>query len=234
MSSLKELQEFFDRYEEVDKYCRERDRKEAPDFNIFEILKVEHIEVAHSRMLFNLLSPKGSHGQGPRFLTNFLGYCKDNIGGFPELLARGLDQNDRVEVIREFGSAWGRPDLAIYSRNLRFALIIEIKIDADDQDKQIEHYRDSLRNVFEFAPPERRALIYLSTLGLPAIRPGQARASEYLCMSYRTHIAEWLDLCCREGLPTPVHELLLQYIATLRNLKDQPMEASERDEPNKE
>src|SRR6266481_7980233 len=119
MSTLKEVQEFFDRYEKVRENCRERDRKEAPDFNIFKILKVERIEVVHSRMLFNLLNPDGSHGQGSRFLTSFIRYCEEKIGGFPELLTRDLDQNDRVEVIREFGSAWGRPDLAIYSRGLK-------------------------------------------------------------------------------------------------------------------
>ncbi len=105
-------------------------------------------------MLFNLLSPAGSHGQGPRFLTSFLRYCKDKIVNFPELLARALVENDRVVVVREFGSAWGRPDLAIYSKVLKFALIIEIKIDADDQTEQIPRYLKSLRDDFPFAPPQ--------------------------------------------------------------------------------
>src|SRR5437660_12720896 len=50
-------------------------------FNIFQILRVGHLEVTtHSPILAELLNPKGRHGQGAAFLRLFLARFK--IGGF--------------------------------------------------------------------------------------------------------------------------------------------------------
>jgi hypothetical protein len=236
MSSGKEIQEFFNRYEEKRERWRKRDREEAPDFNVFETLRVERNETIHCRMLGDLPNPDGSHGQGLRFLASFLCYCRKNIHGFPRLLDGDFDKSARVRIIREFGSAWGRPDLAIYSESLRFALIIEIKIDADDQEGQIPRYLESLHHDFSFAPRERRALVYLSLSGDRAKKAGQACAGQdYFCMSHGKHVAEWLDSCSSEKLPIRVRGLLLQYVDTLRNLTEKrPTEEPESDEIIKE
>jgi hypothetical protein len=73
------ISEFVSRFEEFRPPFRQflsdrrsRDKREAPEFNVFELLRVERNEAAHSRFLANLLDPAGTHGQGAFFLNHFL------------------------------------------------------------------------------------------------------------------------------------------------------------------
>ena len=56
-------------------------RATGEHFNIFQILRVGHLEVTtHSPILAELLNPKGNHGQGAVFLGRFLEQFE--VGGF--------------------------------------------------------------------------------------------------------------------------------------------------------
>jgi PD-(D/E)XK nuclease superfamily len=217
-------------FETILENCRERDQRHAPDFNIFEIAGIESNEAVHSRMLSNLLNPDGSHGQGPLFLTRFIRHCENNIASFPSLLDSDIKKTDFVQVIREFGSSDGRPDIVIYSRSPAFALIIENKIYAEDQDKQLSRYRKLLDGEnFRFVGG-RRALIYLSLSGKRVRENGAISDRDYFRLSYKTDIKEWLQ-SCYDGIPSRLHELLRQYLDALDNLGDErPTEVSESDE----
>jgi hypothetical protein len=206
--------------------CRERNQREAPEFNIFEIARIESNEAVHSRMLSTLLNPDGTHGQGPLFLTRFIRHCENKVTGFPKLLDRDLEGTDLVQVISEFGSVDGRPDIVIYSRSPAFALIIENKIYAGDQDKQLSRYRKLLDESFQFAEG-RKALIYLSIWGRRCSENSAISEGDYSRLSYKTDVKEWLQSCC-EKIPPRVHELLRQYLDTLDSITDEvPTEASE-------
>jgi hypothetical protein len=206
--------------------CRESDERHAPDFNIFEIARIESNEAVHSRMLSNLLNPDGSHGQGPLFLTGFVRLCENRIAGFPALLDREIKRTDVIHVTSELGSGYGRADIAIYSRSPAFALIIENKIYAGDQDRQIPRYRDWLEKGFQFAEG-RKALIYLSLSGKRVPVSSGISDRDYFVLSYKTDVREWLQFC-RDGIPSRVHEILQQYLDTLADLTEEiPTEASE-------
>jgi hypothetical protein len=199
--------------------CRERDQRHAPDFNIFEIARIESNEAVHSRMLSDLLNPDGRHGQGPLFLTRFIRHCENKFTGFPALLDRNIEGTDFVQVIPEFGSADGRPDIVIYSRSPAFALIIENKIYAGDQDKQLLRYRKLLDESFRFADG-RKVLIYLSLLGKGCSENSGISEGDYFRLSYKTDVKEWLQ-SCYDRVPARVLELLRQYLDALDNLPDE-------------
>lgn len=73
--------------EERRKQDRERDKAEAPRFNLFRLLGVEPDEVrTHSAFIADLLDPEGSHGQGDRteemkdrLIRNFWKQLKDCV-----------------------------------------------------------------------------------------------------------------------------------------------------------
>jgi hypothetical protein len=196
----------------------ESDRKTALNFNIFELLGVERVEAKHSRLLADLLDPRGSHGQGPFFLNNFLRFCESKVSGFPPaLLEREVTRSDFVFVKTELYSGYGRPDIVAVSHEPAFALIIENKIDAGDQDQQLERYWRLLERGFAFTG-RRRALLYLTPSGrLPDERKKIPADVRYSCISYATHINEWLRSCI-DGRPSRLQQIMMQYAEVVAQL----------------
>ena len=92
-------------------------------FNIFSILRKPNDEVnLHSRFIFELLNPNGSHQQGDRFLKLF----------FQEL---NLEQESHsYEVFRE------KFNIDILLTSQYRAIIIENKIDTQDHSNQLSNY----------------------------------------------------------------------------------------------
>jgi hypothetical protein len=99
-------------------------RKRAPQFNVFQMLNVETRETDfHSKILADLLSPAGSHGQGAVFLSEFLKMLVEN--GW--LVATEPDgQGYYVDLEKD------KIDINIYKPNVCF-IGIENKINAIEQ-----------------------------------------------------------------------------------------------------
>jgi hypothetical protein len=188
----------------------ERERRTASRFNFMEALGVERDETIHSKFLSHILDPSGSHGQGPFFLNSFLRFCEREIEGFTGILQRDITRQDFVFVKTEYFSGYGRPDILASCRDPTFALIIENKIGAADQDQQLQRYWCLLRRHFTFAG-KNTALIYLTPSGRPPEEkswiPNDVR---YACMSYKEHVAQWLRLCVSD-LPNRLQQVLMQY-----------------------
>jgi len=111
-------------------YDEERTRK-GLDFNIFSILDIERREVlTHSNMIFSILNPKGDHKMGDLYLEEFL-----QIIGISESY-----QNKKWTIYREYAFDNGRIDFLIKSSH--YSIVIEMKVDAGDQDKQLARYEE--------------------------------------------------------------------------------------------
>jgi len=112
------------------------DRKLATRFNLFDLLPPDEPSV--SRVLRELLDPKGSHGQGATFLLHFL----DMIG-----CPRPIDSNTTqvtTEHYTRHGTAKGRfIDLLI--RYDGYAIGIENKLWARDQRDQVQDYLEDVK-----------------------------------------------------------------------------------------
>lgn len=179
-------------------------------FNIFKILGIGHYEVGtHSPMLGNLLNPEGSHGQHDSFLRLFA----DSLGidNFDTSSARLKLEYHIGRVTEKSG---GRIDVFIWDGN-GGAIFIENKIYAGDQENQLRRYRQR---------DPRAHLFYLTRHGsLPnGFTEESLKEINVSCISYATHIRDWLVECQKEAASLPhVRESISQYLHLILELTDQ-------------
>ncbi|MFN0050211.1 MAG: PD-(D/E)XK nuclease family protein [Cytophagales bacterium] len=185
------------------------------NFNIFKVLGVQNSEVRlHSRLLAELLSPNGNHGKGAVFLKLFCNQFK--IEDF-------VTKNAMVKIERFVGykddekATGGYIDILLTDSNGKY-IIIENKIYAEDQDKQLLRY-------YNFGRPNISKLIYLTLDGCEpsAGSKGNLNVDEhYFCHSYKFDIIEWLEQCHKEAANhAMLRESIVQYIHLLKHLTNQ-------------
>jgi hypothetical protein len=179
-------------------------------FNIFNILGIGRLEVkTHSPILGNLLNPKGKHGQGTTFLRLFLAQFK--IDGFNAETAK---MNLEYYIGLKTEKSGGRLDIVVSDGKGR-RIIIENKIGALDQEKQMERYRNSYPNAH---------LFYLTLKGEEPSNysEDEIKRIQFECISYREDILAWLKECRKEAACLPgVRETITQYIHLIEELTDQ-------------
>ena len=203
-------------------------KKYAPDFNIFQILKLERKEVGtHSAFLANLLDPNGFHGQGSLFLDVFL----ESIG------IETASGKWRVETEKWAGYAddinysnLGRMDIVLL--NERSAVVIENKIDHVDEPHQLWRYGKWLENEYEpgcLTYKEHFKIVYLTLSGKKPSTRSISKPYEddsftlapdqILSWSYNKNVKEWLNLLTNsQELPINVKIVIDQYLRTIRRI----------------
>lgn len=191
------------------------------DYNIFEILKLSRDEVRlHSGFIGQLLSPKGSHGQGDMYLKLFLQVIEKKISN-PKQTIKLDPITTNVEVERFIGkkteTTGGRIDIVCQDRAGN-KLIIENKIDAPNQENQLVRYRNY--------DPEA-LLIYLNLFG---DNPSGESLGEdntiqdlnLIILTYENDIVRWLEECLKSSYALPVvRESVFQYLNTVRSITNQ-------------
>ncbi len=180
-------------------------------FNVFSLLKREYDEVhTHTPILADLLNPKGTHGQGSVFARLFLELLDiENLH----------DDLDDASVTKEKDAgAYGRIDILFETKNA--CLVIENKIHADDQSKQLERYY----NYVKTKEVKTTNFVYLTLFGSDPSKYafgslGNKDRDRIRRLSYKSDIVDWLDECIKEVARVPqVRELLIQYQNLLRKL----------------
>ncbi|NEM97188.1 PDDEXK-like family protein [Pontibacter burrus] len=192
--------------------------REQDDFNIFGILRSKTDEVrVHSRFIAELLNPKGSHRLNGTFLESFL-----EMSSLPVLLY------PNPQVHKEY------KDIDILIRSGTKAIIIENKIWARDQKRQLDRY-------YEIMKAEGAQEIKIIYLTLDGKEPSEFSLGTlkndpklytylYLC-SYGNDILPWLDSCLKEVSTKPtLRETLVQYKKLIEELTGNSMPAEERNE----
>ena len=224
MDTKLDIQRFF---QEVANICaleqaqqEERNRK-GENYNLFSILSIERYELKHSALIANLLDPEGSHGCGDAFLRAFF-----------EIALKGTAypfESSSPDSYTEYytgpiaGDTGGRIDILVKSSH--YGLIIENKIYAGDQDKQLIRYDNYGKEIFG---ADGYLLVYLTLYGYDASKESTATKSAeevgYLRLSYAEDILRWLEQCARLAYDKPlVRESLNQYIRTIKQLTYQDM-----------
>lgn len=225
MDTELDIQQFF---QEVASICaleqaqqEERNRK-GENYNLFSILSIERYELKHSALIANLLDPKGSHGCGDAFLRAFFEIA---LKGTAYPFESSTPPNSYTEhyIGPIAGDTGGRIDILVESS--RYGLIIENKIYAGDQDKQLIRYDNYGKTDLK---ADRYLLVYLTLFGNEASEGSTAKGStkevDYLCLSYAEDILRWLEQCVRLAYDKPlVRESLNQYIRTIKQLTYQDM-----------
>lgn len=225
MDTELDIQRFF---QEVASICalgqaqqEERNRK-GENYNLFSILSIERYELKHSALIANLLDPKGSHGCGDAFLRAFFEIAlKGTAYPFEKCtLPHSYTEYYTGPIAGDTG---GRIDILVKSSH--YGLIIENKIYAGDQDKQLTRYDNYGRETFG---ADGYLLVYLTLYGCDASKESTATKSAeevgYLRLSYAKDILRWLKECVRLADNKPlVRESLNQYIRTIKQLTYQDM-----------
>ena len=98
-----------------------------PDFNVFSLLRVEHDEVRHSRVLAWLLDVRETHRRGDLFLKVFLEACGKE---------ENVDCLDQAKVDTEYRVSEANIDVLVYVEG-KFLVYIENKIGASEGERQL-------------------------------------------------------------------------------------------------
>lgn len=219
MDKLKETLSRLNLILEKSKIKRQDSAQRGEQFNIFHICGIEHYETSHSTILAGILNPNGNHGQGDTFLKAFLESVLNPIW---------LSEFDTktASVKTEYDTSNGRIDILI-TNDKNQAIIIENKIYAPDQPKQLIRYDKFAQKTFHKG---NYAILYLTLWGDEASKES-AEGVTYQCISYRTTILKWLDKCMQLSVQRPlIRETLIQYSNLIKELTNQTMEDLNKDE----
>ncbi len=173
---------------------------EKRSFNVFSVLFKENDEVRlHSRFIAELLNPCGRHGKGGTFLRLFL----ERIPRSAAL----VDVADSCSVEREVSGI----DILIWCG--RKAVILENKIHAGDQERQLERYFEHVRDKRK-VPEDEIRIVYLTLDGREPSKESIGDLDERKIdrLSYERDVLGWLEDCIKEAAQDPaLRESLVQY-----------------------
>lgn len=228
------IQRFFQEVENIcthEQELQEERHRKGENYNLFSILNIERYELKHSALIANLLDPKGSHGCGDAFLRAFFEIALKGTA-YPFESSTPPQSYTEHYTGPIVGDTGGRIDILVESKsssyglkNSRYGLIIENKIYAGDQDKQLTRYDNYGKETFGAGG---YLLVYLTLYGYDASKESTATKSAeevgYLRLSYAEDILRWLEQCVRLADNKPlVRESLNQYIRTIKQLTYQDM-----------
>jgi hypothetical protein len=192
-------------------YDAKRKEEENCSYNVFSILNMERKEVStHSKVICSLLDKNGEHKMGDEYLKLFIKSI-----GFEEWLHADSDW----DCIPEYYSGvikGSKPDFVIKSD--RYCILIEMKIDAGDADRQLVRYAELLKKDPEFSDIEKHQICYLT---LDGKEPSEQSAEDLdvELLSFKEHISNWLDSCIEiSDKDKSVCSILLQYQVLIRKL----------------
>lgn len=192
------------------------------NFNIFSVLKMERKEVkTHSAFISELLNPKGKHGLGAKPLELFIETLLDSYSEIDNIKSVfTLETKNAISIVEEFQgkinsdkTEGGRIDI-IVKDNHNNAIVIENKIDAIEQEKQIVRYNNAYPN---------SPIVFLTLTGYDSKSSGELeKTKDYFTISYEKEIVNWLVLCQKEAFDHPMlREIIKQYCFLIKKITNQ-------------
>ena len=205
---------------------QEEKRKRGENFNIFSVLGLSTSEVRlHSAFLGELLKPDGDHGLGDKFLKAFVDIIKQVNPEFTiDTKTCKVYVEHPIGEIPEDYSEGGRIDLLIRD-NQNHAIVIENKINAGDQKKQLLRYQNYAKK-----SSQKYVLLYLTKYGIEASPYSTEDQVEYFRISYKENIYQWLNCCVGIASLFPrIRETIAQYKSNLENILDIMSESNSKE-----
>lgn len=195
-------------------------------FNIYTILNLKTNEVrTHSAFIAELLNPIGTHLMGNLFLKAFLKLLPEEVFNHLDTENATVHVEFYVGVVDILNKTGGRIDILLKDSSGK-TISIENKIEAGDQEAQIERYCN-----FNKA---NNIVFYLTKYGdLPKISDIETFDDTGLyIISYQNHVIKWLERCQTIASDQPIlresikqYKILIQQITnTLGNKQDEELE----------
>ena len=167
------------------------------------------------QFLGELLNPQGKHNMGNIFLTHFVNSLIKESASKINLQTATVHLEHYISTVDMDNSTGGRIDIFITDGQRHIS--IENKIYAKDQDKQLERYYNYNKGY--------NSILYLTLLGNEPTKESKGElvsGKDYICISYRKHIINWLELCLKEAADLPIlRESIKQYIILIKKLTNQ-------------
>lgn len=203
------------------------DIAKAARYNVFKVIHMTSNETSvHSAFIADLLNPCGMHDCGSIFLDTFVSCLfKDEKtairSDFDFCTTRVKVQKEKnIGPVSE--DQGGRLDIVITDVNGK-EIIIENKIYARDQDRQLLRYHNYAKSL-----KKEYCLLYLTLDGHDASSESSCKLEEkndYFSISYDTHIRPWLEKCLTlsEGKPL-LYSGIAHYLNLVRKLTHTDMD----------
>lgn len=208
---------------ELEKIKKQEKKARGERFNIFSIMRMKTDEVhTHSALIAAMLNPKGPHGSGNMYLNLFLQSVTELHGIDFDTANAKADYEYSIGDINEDKTEGGRIDILIESGPK--AIIIENKVYAEDQPKQLLRYKNFAKSKYS-----EYYILYLTIDGKKASNEScnGMLEEEYIKVSYRDTIKDWLTECIEKSATKPlVRETLVQYQNLILKLTHQDMDES--------
>ena len=233
LQDWKHLKRFFSavgsRVAIAEKKQRQRDRKEATRFNVFDLIDPDENKL--SDVLADLLDPKGNHGQGDLFLR--LLFKQLDLGSDAKLTKDATVHREVLTYgIRKY---LRRIDVLVEAGMLKVA--IENKVDSIDQPEQVKDYLEHLRYCTRIRPAPSM-LIYLTPDGRPPESISrevvdQEVAGKRLCRwSYGRDLRAWLEECRSQCEAPRIRDFLSDFVRYIELVLKQETENEQEQEPH--
>jgi hypothetical protein len=203
--------------ERIVQHHKELSRLKGENFNIYNILNLRSNEVrTHSSFIAELLNPAGSHLLGSVFLDAFIkAVPKDAIKDHLDITSTKVFVEFYVGAINIKNKTGGRIDILLKDGRGN-TISIENKIDAGDQEFQIERYCNFNK--------EGNKVIYLSKKGDGPSFKSSGELEEdkgFHVIGYNKEIIKWLFTCQSLAYDQPlVRESIKQYRILIQQITD--------------
>lgn len=184
----------------------------APNFNVFTALGIERKEeLFHTPILAHLLDPLAEHGQGFLFLRAFFKVCGQKEGFIVPI--EPLEQFRWIVRPEVFIGDSGEIDQVIECPQQRFIVILENKIDAGEQPRQLRRYYDwMLSHRTDYT---HKQMVFLTPEGR---HPKTADGAPYIRLSYRKDIRLLLNETLGHVKPQSVRNCINQYLTVVKQI----------------
>lgn len=193
------------------------------NFNIFSVMGMESDEVkTHSRIIAELLNPKGSHSQGSVFLKYFFEEIEElkSIEIFDFDNAKVIVE-EHIGIINSDYTLGGYIDIVIKDEKNKIEVVIENKIYATDQKGQLLRYKNHYKNckliylTLDGKKPSEESYFHLDT-------KININLEDIILICYKDKILNWIYRCHKEAIQQPMlREMLKQYSNLLKKLTNQ-------------
>ena len=221
-----------------EKILKKEKERRGENYNIFEVMHAQRDEVyTHSAIIASLLNPKWNHGCNSTFLKIFVDHLKESL----PIVDFSFDTDlEKCHVYVEYnignissGSESGvRIDIIIQSEIRDKAIIIENKIYADDQKKQLYRYKNYAQTHYK-----SYIILYLTLAGHVPSNDSTSgemfsmkEGKDFFCIDYKSFIRDWLISCKEKAASSPVvRETITQYYNLILKLTNQDMESSTKE-----
>ena len=190
-------------------------------FNIFEIIGRTSDECGtHSAFLAEMLRPSGLHGFGSLFLKLFINVLNIGMSSAFDFDSAIVEVEEHTGYLSDDSERGGRIDIIIYD-NKNNGIVIENKIYANDQYKQLYRYDQYAKSKFK-----NYQILYLTLDGkspdeasINGINGKLESGKHFIQISYKEHISKWLTECIQASeTKSQVKISLKQYHHIIKDL----------------